>query len=183
MGKQENIGSFYEEAKEIAKAEKSIGAERWVKVSIERNVRGDFQNCIVTHTYDLPVDMVKRWEWVIRWRRARTQCQFPRDIITQSCFYYKKVLGVTINMQHDLDRFISAKAQVTKQRNILNAYIEQRRKENDLFYDENRDEQLMKVKKKLALKEKNVAEAEKRLMLKVAEAKRKNCSSVNEEGK
>ena len=77
-------------------------------------------------------------------------------------------------MQHDLDRFISAKAQVTKQRNILNAYMEQRRKENDLFYDENRDEQLMKVKKKLSLKEKNVAEAEKRLMLKVAEAKRKN---------
>ena len=167
----DNVGEWFQEAKEIAKAEKSMGVERWVKIYIERVVDDNYQNVQVIHKYDIPVRLAERYDWVIRWRKAKMQCLYPRDLVRQSSCYYKKVMGVTIKMQEDLDRLISEKAQLTKQRNIINAYVDEKRKANDMFYDERDDKVLQAAKEKLKLKEQNVKEAEERLQRKLQEAK------------
>lgn len=173
--KNDNVGEWFKHAKEIARAEKALGVERWVKVYIERVVDDNYQNVQVIHQYDLPVRLAERYGWVVRWRKAKVQCLFPKDLVRQSSCYYKKVMGVTIKMQEDLDRLISAKAQLTKQRNIINAYVNDKSKANDLFYDKKEDTVLQAAMAKLKIKEKNVRDAEERLRKKVEEAK------INEE--
>lgn len=184
MGKKtnnENVGEWFQTAKEIAKAEKSLGVERWVKIYIERVVDDNYQNVDVIHKYDIPVQLAERYDWVIRWRKAKMQCLYPRDMVRQSSCYYKKVIGVTIKMQDDIDSLVSAKAQLTKQRNIINTYVNDKRKANDMFYDERDDEVLQKAIAKLKLKEQNVKEAEERLRKKVEEAKLSAINKLQEE--
>ena len=61
-----------------------------------------------------------------------------------------------------LSKLISAKAQVTKAERMMREYIEHNR-QNNMFFDENTDEELVKFKEKLGRKKANVAECEKRL--------------------
>lgn len=61
-----------------------------------------------------------------------------------------------------LSKLISAKAQVTKAERMMREYIEHNR-QNNLFFDEETDEDLVKFKEKLERKKANVAECEKRL--------------------
>ena len=172
--KQESLHDYYEMAKLIAKVEKELKVERWVKISF--SYKKDHKETFLWH-YDIPVCLYERREWVIRWRRAKLQCLYPREYVEIGFFYYKKVQGINIGMQAELDRFISAKAQLTKQKNILNAYVDRKRKENDLFYNEEQDETLQKARAKLALKERNVIEAEERLKRKILEAKGMVCQT------
>lgn len=69
-------------------------------------------------------------------------------------------------MQKDIDIFVAAKAQLSKQKRALAEYIEYQRN-NNMFYNEETDEQTLKYKAKLAIKEQNVADAEARLIEKV----------------
>lgn len=71
-----------------------------------------------------------------------------------------------------LSKLISAKAQITKAERKMNEYIEHNH-QNNLFFDENTDEELVKFKAKLERKKLECAECEKRLE-KLVEKRRKN---------
>lgn len=161
--KQESLHDYYEMAREIAKIEKNLDIERWVKIIISYKHE---DREIVLYRYDLPVWQYEKWEWVIRWRKAKLQCQHPRELVSQGFDYYKKVMGENIGMQQDIDRFVAAKARVTKQERILAKYITDQKKSN-FFFNEETDEQVMKAKAKLKASKESVALAEQRLINKV----------------
>ena len=165
VSKQESLHDYYKMAKEIAKIEKSLNIEQWVKIAVVYKLEG---NEIVLYRYDLPVWQYRKWEWVVRWRQAKLQCQHPRECVTLAFDYYKKVMGYTIGMQQDIDKFVAAKAKVSMQERIVKEYVEQQRKSN-LFFDEDTDEQLLKIMAKLKERKENVAQAELRLTVKVKE--------------
>lgn len=168
--KQESISDYYEMAKEIAKVEKELDIEQWDMISIERD--GDKEGEFVSlYRYDLPRHIAKKYEWVIRWRTAMLQCKYPRYIVRCYHSLYRKVKGENIGMQDDIDRFVAAKAQVSRQENIISKYVEQKRNEGDMFYNENEDENLIKAIEKLRIKKENVAQAEARLIEKVKQYK------------
>jgi len=69
-------------AKDLAKAERELKIEHWVYITFEiRHKEGHRE---VLHKIDLPRYMVKRWQWLIEWRRAKLVCKYPRKNI---CVY------------------------------------------------------------------------------------------------
>ena len=166
---QESNREYYEMAKEIAKIEKELQMERWVRIGIHiektRDEHGGTTELV--HLYDLPDWVATRRDWVIRWRAAKIQCQNPKRQVTTYRDYYRRIKGEDIGMQKDIDTFIAAKAAVTRQRNNLERYLAQQRQ--DLFFDEEADQNLKEIKEKIAEREKDVRHAEWRLKAKVDE--------------
>lgn len=163
---QESIDDFIQMAKDYAKAEKELGVQHWVFISIERNnEQGDL---VRLYAYDLPREIYERRKWVIRWRVAKLQCQYPKYDIKYFLSYYDKRLGNDLKLTDDLRTLISCKAQVSKQQRLIDEYVAWH-STNDLFFDEENDDGLMKVRKKLAQKVANVKAAEERLKLKIKE--------------
>lgn len=142
--KQESNTDYFELAREIAKEEKALGIEHWDLITICRD--GDKEGeYIHLYSYDLPRKIADRYDWVIRWRTAKLQCQYPRYQVR--CYHspYRKVCGKNIGMQEDLRHFIAAKAQVSRKNRQLNEYI-QAQKESNMFFDETRDENIIALK-------------------------------------
>lgn len=169
MGKQENVSDFYQFAKDLAKAEKELKIENWVQISI---CYGHGHQSVILYTYDLPREVYERRMWVIRWRVARLQCQYPRNDVYTSFYYYDKRSGESLEVSSCLSNLISAKAQITKAERRMNEYIEHNR-QNNLFFDEESDEELVKFREKLERKKLECAECEKRLEL-LVERRRSN---------
>ena len=168
MSKQENISDSLEMAKLIAKTEREAGIERWMRIVIERHTETANEHDVLK-VYDLPYRVYDKYRWVIRWRAARLQCQWPRFEISTYISPYHKVKGVNIGMEHDLAVYTSAKAKLTRARNILAEHIEDHR--SDIFFDEETDELVVKTKAKIAAAEQSVREAEERLAAKVEECR------------
>ena len=167
--KQESLSDYYQMAKEIAKVEKELDIEHWDWITISR--KGDKEGEHITlYHYDLPRHIAEKYDWVIRWRTAKLQCEYPRYCV--GCFHspYSKVMGANIGMQKDLNTFVAAKAQYTKQQRELDSYVKHE-KEVNMFFNEDTDVQLIKVKEKLARKRENVIQAEARLIEKVKQYK------------
>ena len=169
MGKQEIVSDFYQYAKDLAKAEKELKVNRWVEVTL---YYGYADKQVSIYHYNLPREMYFRYQWVIRWRMAKLQCQYPKQIIGISLYHYDKRSGESMELNSCLSKLISAKAQVTKAERMMNKYIEYNR-QNNLFFDESTDEELVKFKAKLERKKIECAECEKRLE-KLVERRRKN---------
>lgn len=176
--KQESLQDYFLMAKEIARTEKELSIERWDAVSICRT--GDKEgDSIYLYHYDLPCHIAEKYDWVIRWRAARLQCQYPRYRVTVYHSPYRKVMGLNIGMQKDIDTFVAAKAQFTKQQHAIDDYISYQ-KANNLFFDEDTDEQLVKAKAKLLKKKEGIEQAEARLMEKVKQYKQKQNSQKHQ---
>lgn len=170
--KQESIKDYFLMAKEIAKTERELNIERWDKITIYRT--GDKEgDSIYLYNYDLPRHIAEKYDWVFRWRAARLQCQYPRYKINIYHSPYSKVMGENIGMQKDIDIFVAAKAQFTKQQHAIDDYVGYQRA-NNLFFDENTDELLVKAKKKLLKKKESIEQAETRLIEKVKQYKRQH---------
>lgn len=159
MGKQESVSDWFQMAKDLAKAEKELKIEKWVEVTI---YYGYAEKQVSLYHYNLPREMYFRYQWVIRWRVAKFQCQCPKQTVSTSLYFYDKRSGESMEVGSCLSKLISAKAQVTKAERMMNKYIEYNRQHN-LFFDEETDEELVKFKEKLERKKANVAECEKRL--------------------
>lgn len=161
---QENMNNFMQMAKDYAKAEKELEVQMWVYISIERtDEQGNRERVF---SYDLPRELYEQKSWVIRWRVAKMQCQHPKDIVRAYTCFYDKRLGNDTKLTEDLRKLISAKAQASKVNRKIEEYIAWH-KENDMFFDENTDIDLLKVREKLKIKELNVQEAEERLRIKI----------------
>lgn len=167
--KQESLQDYFLMAKEIAKEEKNLGIEHWDGISIERE--GDkVGEYVRLYHYDLPRRVAEKYDWVIRWRAAKLQCQYPRYCVRVYHSPYKKVMGVNIGMQKDIDTFVAAKAQYTKQKRTLDDYIS-KQKATNIFFDEDTDQEVVRIKAKLERKKENIEQAEARLMEKVKQYK------------
>lgn len=169
MGKQESMDDWFQMAKDYAKAERELKIEQWVEVTI---YYGYAEKQVSLYHYNLPSEMYFRYQWVIRWRMAKLQCQYPKQIIGISLYHYDKRSGESIELNSCLSKLISAKAQITKAERRMNEYIEYNH-QNNLFFDENTDEELVKFREKLERKKLECAECEKRLEL-LVERRRNN---------
>lgn len=170
MGKQKSVSDFYQFAKDLAKAEKELKVERWVEVTL---YYGYADKQVSLYHYDLPREMYFRYQWVIRWRMAKFQCQYPKQIIGISLYHYDKRSGESMGLNSCLPKPISVKAQVTKAERMMKNYIEQNR-QNNMFFDEYTDEELVKFREKLERKKIECAECEKRLEQFVEKRRKEN---------
>ena len=157
---RERIDDFVQMAKDYAKAEKELEVQRWVFVSIER-IDGSC-NYVRLFSYDLPREVYERRKWVVEWRKSRFVCQYPKGNVRCYWHYYDKRLGTDIRLNEDLNRLISAKAQVTKIRRKIDEYVAYNRA-NNLFFDEGNDADLLKAREKLATKIAGVQAAEEKV--------------------
>lgn len=150
--KQEDVSDWMEEARELAKVERELQIEKWVIISIEYRTKDCRQ--VVLFQYDLPRDLYERYQWVIRWREARFQCLYPRENILVYHSYYDKRTGLKTGFNSCLSRLAASKAQITIARKREQEYLSYQR-QNNLFFDENTDEDLVKFREKLKKKEEN----------------------------
>lgn len=165
---ESNIGSqALELAKDLAKAEKELKVEIYVRICIVTKAESGEE--IILKQYDIRRNDVQRWSWVIAWREARLICENPRRHIYRTFSYYDKRSGMDYGIRSDLSKLSSYKALITKQERLCQQYIENKR--GDMFFDESTDEQLIKIKAKLERAKEKVRQAEMRLEQKVEQIK------------
>ena len=175
MGKQESVSDFYQYAKDLARAEKDLMIDRWVEVTLYY----EYENKQVSlYRYNIPREMYFRYQWVIRWRMAKLQCQHPKQIVSANLYFYDRHSGESMEVNSCLSKLISAKARVTKAERKMNEYIEYNRQHN-LFFDEETDEDLVKFKDKLERKKIECTECEKRLEQLVKRKRDQTCKCLN----
>ena len=167
--KRENVDYFMALAKEYANAERELRIQAWVYISIERVDANDLRSTRLFF-YDLPRDLYEKRKWVVRWRVAKLQCQYPRDTVRAYYSYYDKRLGKDSGPNGCLRRLASLKAKCTIQQRNIDAYVAYH-KDNDLFFHENTDQDLIRLREKLAAKLAEVQAAEERMKLKIEQVK------------
>lgn len=154
---QERIDDWWEYAKDLARAERELQIERWVYISIEYKDEAG-RKCRL-HSYDLPRELHERYRWVIRWREARLQCQYPRENINTYYSYYDKRTGLRTEFNSCLMKLAAAKAQITRAERKEAEYLADQRL-NNLFFDEQTDDQLLEFHEKLRMKKEKYAALE-----------------------
>lgn len=157
---QERIDDWWEYARELAKAERELGVDKWVYISIE--YRTEERERVVLFRYDLPRGIYERYRWVVRWRHARLQCRYPKEDVQTYFSYYDRRTGLNMDFGSALSRLSAAKAQITIARRREQEYIEHQR-QNNLFFNEADDEMLAKFRRKLHEKMGKYAEMETKL--------------------
>ena len=140
---------FIQYAKDLARAEKELKIESWVIISLERRLADGTKERL--YRYDLPREMQERWMWVINWRRAKLQCQYPRSHILMYYHYYDKRTGLETGFGTLLYKLSAAKAQITKVERAIADYTAYQ-SGNNLFFNPETDELLAKATGKLAKK-------------------------------
>lgn len=161
---QERIDDWWEYAKDLAKAERELQIERWVYISIEYKDEAG-RRCRL-HSYDLPRELHERYRWVIRWREAKLQCQYPRKNINTYYSYYDKRTGLRTDFNFCLMKLAAAKAQITRAERKEAEYLAYQR-QNNLFFDEQTDEQLLQFREKLRMKKEKYAALDHQIRSKV----------------
>lgn len=143
---------YIQYAKDMARAERELKIEHWVYITFE--VRDGDGNREVLHKIDIPRRMLERWWWVIEWRKAKLICKYPRkNVWVYQCFYDKRS-GLQTGMNFILSKVTSAKAQITKTERVIRQYVDYKTR-NDLFFNADTDEQLLKAYAKLEQKKTN----------------------------
>ena len=166
---QEKMDSWWEYARELAKAERELKIEKWVYISIEYKEENGER--IVLYHYDLPRELHERYRWVIRWREAKLLCQYPKKNIHTYYSYYDKRTGLNTDFNSLLSKLTSTKAQITIAERKEQEFLQYQR-QNNLFFDEQTDEQLIKFRKKLSKKRQQYKE----LITKIVTNERKTSS-------
>lgn len=130
---QEKMDSWWEYARELAKAERELKIEKWVYISIEYKEENGER--VVLYHYDLPRELHERYRWVIRWREAKLLCQYPKKNIHTYYSYYDKRTGLNTDFNSLLSKLTSAKAQITIAERKEQEYLQYQR-QNNLFFNE-----------------------------------------------
>ena len=159
---QEGIDSWWEYARELAKAERELKVEKWVYISIEYRTKE--RERIVLFHYDIPRDVYERYRWVVRWSHAHLLCQYPKEDVLTYFPYYDKHTGLSTDFGSALSRLSAAKARITIARRKEQEYIDYQR-QNNLFFNEAEDETLAKFRRKLQAKIEKYATLEKEIRL------------------
>lgn len=163
MAQEIGIGAEFQEfAKAYSKAEKELSIKAYAAIFICKKVDGKE---VILHRYDLPRKSVERWQWVIDWRKAKYICADPRSYIYTTVSFYDKTSGENYGFKSDLSQLVSLKSKITLQENRVAAYI--KANQGNLFFDENTDPVLKKIRAKVEFAKERVAQAEARLKAKV----------------
>lgn len=145
---------YMQYAKDVARAEKEIEVEHWVHISFQ--VRNADRTLEIFHEMDMPRHMLDRWQWLINWRHARLVCQYPRKDIMVYTSYYDKRSGLMTGLGSLIGQVTAAKAQITKVERAIAQYMEYET-QNNLFFNSDTDERLIRAKAKLEQKRQNYA--------------------------
>lgn len=157
---QERIDDWWEYARELAKAERELKIQQWVFISIEYKDADGHAHRL--HSYDLPRELHEKYRWVVRWREARLQCLHPRETVCCYYCYYDKRTGLKTGFNSCLSKLAAAKAQITIAERKEKEYLDYQR-QNNLFFDEQTDEELIKFRQKLQAKKENYAVLENKI--------------------
>lgn len=168
--RQEPFDTNY--VKAIRKAYKDLEIERWVRISFWT---GKGAERIKRAEYDLPMKVWERRKWVVRWKEARLICRYPKEGVHTTYSFYDKRSGEIIELNSCLSRLIAAKAQITRQENEIQRYLESNK--DNMFFDPDTDEQLTRIRQKLLTKKRNLDEVTERFRRLQSEHKDdKHCS-------
>ncbi len=149
---QKKMDDWMQYAKDLARAERELGIEHWVYITFE--IRHKDGSREVLHKIDIPRDMLDRWRWLIEWRKAKLVCKYPRKtVMVYHCFCDKRT-GLQTGFDFILGKVSAAKAQITKVERSITRYIDYK-KHNDLFFNIDTDEYLLKAYSKLEQKKAN----------------------------
>ena len=140
-------------ARDMAKAEKELEIELWVIISFYRTTEQGGK--VLLFRYDLPRKVADKYDWVVRWRRARLTCRYPKGNVTHTYCLYDRHSGEDYSFGSCLSSLAAAKAQVTRMEWKIREYTAWQ-KQNNLFFDEQTDEMLQKAVAKLKIKKENV---------------------------
>lgn len=139
--------------------------ESWIEISWY--VIDDFQTfrdnkieCFV-HKIEIPRYMLEKWQWLITWRTSKYQCLNPRKKVINYYCYYDKKTGLDNSATSLLQKYTSAKAQLTKIQNVINRYKSDMSK--TLFQDFEHDEIYKKLICKLENKKQLLIDIEEQL--------------------
>ncbi len=146
----ESLALYFEKDRCVREVEKDMGVQHWVYITIES--RDTQRNRCIYHHYDLPRAIAERWDWVIRWRRARCQNQHPRENVCVYNSFYDKNLGANKELNILQRQIISTKAWITTYTRRSEKYIKEQRQCN-MFFDEQTDELLQRARQKISNKE------------------------------
>lgn len=144
---------YMQYAKDRAKAERELKIEPWVHISFEMKNKDGMRE--ILHAIDIPRSIYERRQWVIDWRRAKLICKYPRGNVLVYHSYYDKRTGLETGFGTLLGKLSSAKSQVTKTERDIDMYVQYMK--NDLFFDPETDEKLLKINGKLERAKRNVA--------------------------
>ncbi|MCD7908478.1 MAG: hypothetical protein LUH04_12515 [Clostridium sp.] len=137
---------FKKEEEILKKVEKDLNVENWVKYSFY--IDNPDHTRRILYFYDIPVPMFERWLWVIRWRRSKLICQYPRKTIKTDYHRYDKNTGLETGYKSQLGELVSIKCRIIKIENAMKEYISYWLV-NNLFFDEETDELLVKARNML----------------------------------
>ncbi|MBP1615985.1 MAG: hypothetical protein H6Q13_3433 [Bacteroidetes bacterium] len=145
---------WFEMAKDIARAEKELGIEQWVIITIEKKNYSTNERTKL-YMYDLPRHLWLKYDWVVSWRVAKFKCMYPRENVNTYLSFYDKKRGIDYGIGSLLSKLVSAKAQVTKVERRIKEYITWQ-EQNNMFFDGETDATLIKATLKLKNKIANV---------------------------
>ena len=169
MAQEVGIGAdALEFAKAIAKAEKELKLEEYVRIVFYR--RTESGESIEIFRYEIPKHFIDRWGWVIQWRRAKLICKYPRGRVYDTFSTYYLQVGKDWGFTADLKQLVALKGKITLQERNVAKYLAS--KQGELFFDKENDAMLQKILAKVERAKQNVAEAEQRLADKVEQYKR-----------
>lgn len=158
MAKQETMDDWFQDAKDLAKAEKDLNIIPYIYISYELVDRKGEKS--VLHEIEIPRSMYDRWMWLLEWRKAKYVCKYPRERVTMFFSYFDKTTGLKYGWKSRLSSLASTKAQITKVERAIAAYVEEQKK-NNLFFNQETDPILIKAYDKLACKKENYAKLKK----------------------
>lgn len=164
---QENMNDFMEHVIAYKEAEKELQIQYWVYISIEKKDNNGVR--VPLFSYDLPREVYERRRWVIKWRESKLICKYPKENISAYFSFYEKHLGNVPELTDYLRKLTSCKAQITMQQRAIDNYVAYQRA-NNMFFSEDTDEKLMKIRSKLAVKIANMQ----RLQQKIEETRKLN---------
>lgn len=136
---------FLEYSKAYNMAKKDLKAEHWVVIALRTKINGESK---LLYKYDIPVKMRERWDWVIEWRRSKLNCMYPKSGVRAYYSFYYRVENEEMKEYNDcINSLIALKAKITLQENNIKKYLDAHK--NELFFDPENDEQLIRIKKRL----------------------------------
>lgn len=147
---------YFEQQKAEEQLEKELNVNRWVVISIGYRSRDHKTADTLLYKFDIPLYMSKKYDYVIRWRAAKIQCQHPKEYICTSYTHYDK--STSLRLDHDslYTKVIRWKGLVTRAKNTIKKYEEERLK--TLFHDFETDPIWLDAQTKLKQREDRLTE-------------------------
>lgn len=149
------MNDYFEQQKVEQQIEKDLNINRWVIISIGYRSKDFRTPDVLLFKYNIPLYMSKKYDYVIRWRAAKLQCNYPKESICTWYTHYDK--NTSLKLEHDslYTKVIRWKGLVTRAKNIIKKYEEERLK--TLFHDFENDPIWLDAQEKLKQREDNLA--------------------------